>query len=290
MPNAILLRSPGVSTAPGLTKLRRDKVLEGDNGGVKFLFDLSWAWSNLRAGSNPLDGDTIRDISEHGDGAVSIAAGQSVGYLGGGFDFSALTADPAVVMGPAGCLASIYAGSQYFLICGWARLPAMADWNTNAVLTPLFETSGLGGGFQVGPDLLTVGQASLPQFTTRRQTDGATADNRNLIPNADFYSKVVQWGVWRNATGQGLRLKSQTAEQVSTAAIGALNTGNFGGNRPRWGVPDAFNNVAGIPAHKLAAKARLYRGFVEDLQVSGRNPIAVLDADWGLCQSMAAFS
>lgn len=287
---AVVLKSALASTAPGLTVLRRDPILNGDQGGVKFLFDLSFRWCH--PGDTPVDGDVIRDISGTGDGDFDLVSGQSVSFSGGGFDFTSLTAEPAVVRGPAGCLSSIHGGNQYFMVVGWEKLPSLSDWNTSASLATSFcTTTGNPGYTAPEADMLTVAQVNTPSFAARRQTDGgSTVAALTQTSLANFRGQVCQWGFWRNAAGIGFRVKSALGTASLTGAVGSANSGNFAAKQPQWGVPESFNNLAGSAAHQNAANRRLYRGWVEDLEISERDPLTVLDADWTFCTGLGRYS
>lgn len=281
----MVFKTAQTSTAIGLSTLHRDKALAGANGGVKFMFDT--AFSYCVPASAPTNGAVVRDISEHADGTFN---GALPAYAGGGYDFSGITADPSEVVGGAGCLASIYAGSQYFMAVGWFKMPTISDFNTNATLAPIFCTTSGNSGYPSEADLLLIGQINSPLLSFRRQTNGgSTTDKIDLSP-ALHYGLVSQVAFWRNAAGQGARIKSAGGTTVGTLAIGSANTGDFSAKLPRWGVPDSFNNLAGIPAHQAASNMRLYRGWIEDLQVSGRNPLTVLDADFAATIARGVFS
>lgn len=293
----ILIKSPNVSTAAGLQKFRLDPVLAGDNGGVKFLFDLpsSLGWPDQDA---PLSGDVIKNIAttpgimELGNGSMNIISGQAVAFTGGGFDFTGLTNHPAEVVGPAGALASIHsADNDYFLMCCYMRLPSSTDWNTTNTLAPFFCcTSSQNGWTTPEADLLTVAMGGLSSnLTMRRQTAGATNVNVSITALDNFYGQLCQIAAWRNAAGAGLRVKSALGEQMAIAAVGVNNSENFSGQLPRWGVPISFNNLSTgqslQAAHRATHKTRLYRGWIEDLSASGRNPLSVIDADWARVQA-----
>jgi len=292
---ALVLKSTVASTASGLRKLRRDMgLLDGgtspgpDLGGVKFAFDLafSYSWPTLAA---PSSSQTVLDTAEVGNGSMNIAASQTVTYAGGGFDFTAMTLDPCEVVGPSGCLSSIYSGLQYFLVSGWYKFPISGDWNTNAALMAMFTATSVANGYTAEADLLTIAQNNTPYLTFRRQTNGgSTTDQINLSP-ALHYGNVAQVAFWRNAAGQGARIKSPGGTTNGTLAVGSANTGNFSAKQPRWGICGSFSDLTLAP-HLNASNMRLYRGHVEDLQISGRDPVTVLDANYAAVTARAAFS
>lgn len=91
------------------------------------------------------------------------------------------------------------------------------------------------------------------------------------------YGKVAQVSFWRNASGQVLQVTTSAGTAQGTAAVGVNNTGDFSLKQPRWGRTASFSTVNPAVA---ANKSKLYRGFIEDLSVSGRDPATVLAADW----------
>jgi hypothetical protein len=287
---AVVIKSGTPTTASGLSEFRRDPILSGDQGGVKFMFDLSFPWCH--PGDDPSDSDVIRDISGTGNGDFDLIAGQSVTFAGGGFDFALLSDEPSVVRGPAGCLASIDAGNQYFMVVGWEKMPISGDWNTAAGIAPSFcTTAGASGYVTPEADMLTVAQTNTPQFAARRQTDGAStvvALNQTALTN--YYGQVCQWAFWRNADGIGFRLKSALGTTLLTGAVGSANSGDFSSKQPQWGVPGSFNNLGSLAEHRNAANKRLYRGWVENLEESERSPLVVLDADWTFAAGLARYS
>lgn len=287
----VVIKSPRTSSASGLLKLRRDEMLLGaGTSGVPFMFDLDNDWCFPTA-SSPADGDTIKDLAEVGDGDLQLVAGQSFATAGGGLNFAPLTADPAVVRGGAG-LAAIASGSQRFMVVIWARLPSSADWNTDAIIAPLFTTAAGAGGYTAEPDMLTIAQMNAPALTFRRQTGGSNVASLNIFePDLNNHqTRVSQIAYWRTASEIGARVRSSGGTTVVTGAVGSNNVDDFSGKRPRWGVSEAFNNLAGIPAHQDAANWRLYRGWVENLESSQRDPLTVLDRDYAFVTSRGVFS
>jgi hypothetical protein len=293
----ILIKSPNVSTASGLQKFRLDAVLYGDNGGTKFLFDFpsSVGWPTQDA---PTMGDAVKNLAttnsvmELGDGVFN-SSGQVVTFAGGGVDFTGLTNDGVELIGPAGSLTSINdAANDYFLMCCYMKLPSSGDWNNTTTIAPLFACTTTELGWTAPEaDLLTVAMAGSggSSLTMRRQTAGTTAVNLSITALENLYGQVCQIAAWRNAAGVGLRIKSALGEQLANTVVGSNNSENFSAKQPRWGVPVSFNGLATgsgtTTAHRATHKTRLYRGWIEDLSQSGRNPVSVLDADWARVQA-----
>jgi hypothetical protein len=276
---AIVLKSSETSSLSGLTVLRRDQaLLAGDGGGVRFAFDLAfgYSWPPLAAGTS---GDVVLDTADVGNGSL-VRTGTGTTYAGGGFDYNALTGGDDYVQAPSGCLSGINGGNEYFLVSAWMKLPAQADWRTGAGLSAIFHTAA--GAYTAGPDMVTIGESLNNQITARRQTDGgSTIDTIFITADAAIWGQVCQIGYWRNAAGTGLRVRSALGQKLVTGAVGTANSGNFGATQPKWGSTPAFSNFT---------KGRLFRGHVEDLQVSGRNPTTVLDADFAATIARGVFS
>lgn len=288
----IVLKSPSVSTAAGLSKFRLDPVLADDNGGVKFLFDFATTvgWPDQDA---PVNGDTIKNIATTtglmtlGNGSMNITSGQTVAFAGGGVDFTGLTSDPVEVVGPAGALTSIYdAANDYFLMCCYMKMPSSTDWNKSASLAPIFCATTASNGYVSEADLFTLSmQLTGPALNLRRQTNGATIQTLDFTNLTNVYGRVCQIAVWRDASGVFIRVKSAAGEATASTAVGSNNAGDFSAKQPRWGVPGSFNNLATLTEHRATHKTRLYRGWIEDLTASGRSPLTVLDADWARVQA-----
>ncbi|MGR1582427.1 hypothetical protein ACSSNL_13295 [Thalassobius sp. S69A] len=301
MGNIALITVPGVSSAANLQKLTRDPVLKGAGNGALFGFDLSFDWS-YDAETAPANAKTVRSIASAWDatdaeilaaaGEVQIRAGQTLTNAGGGLDFSAVTRDANVVRGPAGVLAPLQA-AQEFCVISWFKMPSQADWNSGSTIAPIFTTSDA-NGYPAGPDLLTICQEDDPLISARRQTNGAgTIEKLEIADLTNFYGQVTQVMYARTASQSYFRLKSALGEVTVTGAAGALNTGDLTGLRPQWGVVEAFNNLldgSSFAEHQDASNYRLYRGYIENLAVSGRAPIALADESWTKVSAMHDYS
>lgn len=105
------IQLPGRCTDTSLPIYSRDPLLSDAKGGVRFLFDGAFYSYPSQAAATA---DTIlRDVSEHEDGAVRIAAGKPLPFSGRGFDFSGYNAGstPAAGLGvevPASVAADIW--------------------------------------------------------------------------------------------------------------------------------------------------------------------------------------
>lgn len=293
MGTSIVIKSPTATGNTGLPFRRRDPIWAGKSITEKgFGFDLSFDWSNPQSAIAPADGQLIRDTSEIADGILSIAGGVTgVTRAGGGLDFTAISDRAGVIRGGAGCLAEIYAGSQYFMVTGWAKMPSALDWNKNAVLSPIFCTTSGAAGYPTEADMLTVAQHNTPRLDFRRQTNGGGTVHTLSISNlANFYGRVCQWAYWRNADGTGARLKSALGEVIVTGGVGDVNTGDFGSKQPRWGVTYSFNEPALRPDHAASTNMRIYRGHVEHLTDPTRLPLVVANLDWDFAHGLGRYS
>jgi hypothetical protein len=265
-----------------------DRLVPVPAAGI-FVFDLASpiSWTTQTA---PVDGDTVVDLAGLGNGDIDIQAGQSVTYAGGGFDFTGVTDDPVELRGPASILASIHGGTnQYFSVGTYVQMPIASDWNTNAVAFNMFCCTTGSTGYQGEADMLTLMQINTPQLSARRQTNGGITVAALGVSPVLHYGLFAQIMYRRTASGTKLRIKSAAGETVATGSSGSNNSGDFSAKRPRWGVPESFNSMA-TAEHVEAAKYKLYRGWIEDLSVTGRDPDAVADADWSRTIARGVFS
>jgi len=287
----LVFRTSSISNNPNLETLKRDQLLAGDNAGVRFLFDTAFSFSY--GGGSPANGAKMGDVSEHADGSFVLSNGQAVGYSGKGFDLSTVTGitsdtSQAHVLAPGGIWSGI-AAAQEFIVCAYLRLPAEVDWNTEASILAFFASSANGNGYGAVADPLTIGlRATAKSISFRRQTAVGAQVELTCSPEG-HYGKVAQVAFWRNAAGTGARIKSVGGLTQATGVAGALNVADIAACQPRFGNAVAFN-YANLPGHRAGRKYRLYRGFIENLAVSGRDPVAVLDADYARTVARGVFS
>lgn len=233
----IVFTLPGVSSAPNLQKLRRDPLLTGDNGGVLYISDIAFPWSYTPGPA--VNGKVIRDLAEKGDGSYLLASGQTVAQAGGGLDYSAITTNGCYEQVPASVLASLFA-QQYFLVCGYFKFPAKADWKTGGGMNAWIQSSPSGDGFQATPDLVTIGPADGYSMRFYRQRTATEQDA--VFPTVDdaMFGTVCQVAFWRNAAGQGARIKNAAATVLRTLAVNANNTQNFSSQTLKVGAAPGF--------------------------------------------------
>lgn len=287
MPNTVNFDFDLVCTDTSLPIDHRDLVVD-DLAGVRFVFDTGDPYSFPSQGA-PANGAIIRDLADiSAPGAFRLGAGKAIGYVGGGLDFSTYSTaggfQPCYVEIPAAVLANIWGGgaptAQQFLVAMYLRLPTLPNWNALGIVLPFFQSGATTGGYPSEADLVSfgMGPGTAPgTLTARRQTNGgATVDAFSITPGALDYGAIVQLAFWRTAAGQGFRLKSVNSNILLPGAVGSNNTGDFSGKLAKFGVGPAFWGSAAASSYNW----RLYRGLIENLLLSGRDPAAVLDADW----------
>lgn len=282
----------------GAAKPILDPLITGDNGGVRFLFDFGFSFSypGVGAGSpgNPANGAVVYDIARRANGAWRTTGTAAPTFAGSGVDLSTVDANGEQntgIAGPASALADIWTAfgglSQLFLICGYFKLPSSANWNASGSLATFFSAAGA-GGYASGPDILNLAMAASTRLSSRRQVAAATHEGEKLItPAAGDFSTVAQIAYWRSATQTVLSMKTAaSARQNVTGAQLAANTQDFSALTPLWGCPTPFTS----PAAGIFSGFRVYRGWIENLARSARDPITVLDADWARVATRAVFS
>jgi len=256
-----------------------DDLIQGlSAGSIPFYFDLMKDRAASHADAAYTDGQAITDLSLTADGDVDVAVGDTVtsGVTYGGADFSAIEtgAGGTVIRGPTTALSAIHAGAQHFMVVFYAILPSAADWNSGPEIAPMFQSAA--AGYINGPDLVSIVQAAGgATLQARRQTNGGTGQTpTEFVMEAASYARVAQVAYWRNADGVALHLRTAATRQFEPGAVGSDNSGVFSATRPQWGLPPGF---ASDPS---AANFTLLAGWIENLEISGRNPRAVLDAHW----------
>lgn len=283
-------QSSGLTTNTALPLYRVDPLLVGDNDGVRFLFDLA-APRLCYPGGNPANGAVVKDIAGREAGSVVAANGQAIAFAGNGFAFDAINAAGGGYLNiPASVAADLWA-DQRFLLCCYVRLPTTADWNTSPTSIPFFGFGSTTSGYVNGPDIASVMQLNTSRrIRAARQTAaGGAADLLEFGPAAADYGSVVQLAFWRSTTQQALWLRSANSRTLVTSAAGAANTQNFSAQTGKIGIGPSLSGGP-ITSNPGVTKWRAYRGFIENLARSGRDPIAVLDADWARVIARGAFS
>ncbi|MGQ6549791.1 hypothetical protein ACUNEV_19935 [Serratia sp. IR-2025] len=296
-----VLQSPIVSPDATLSVAIRDPILRGvQNAGVRFIADLGFGFSypgghfeTRPSPSNPNNGQPIFDVAELVNGSAVVAGGQTIIYAGGGFDYSNITAHNNFLAIPASVAADIYTAfsgaSQQFMVTSYFKLPAKADWNGASAIAPMLSWAS-GNASAANPDLVTIGQnVTQYRLSAIRQTAGSTLIETNIAMNDADFGVLGQVTYWRNAAGIGLSLRTARTRTTTTGVVGANNTGNFSAQVGKLGIGNSYWSPLTAES-KAAVKFRAYRVFVENLARSGRDPLAVADADWSAVQSRIASS
>lgn len=263
----------------------RDPILnDQENDGVRFLWDAGFGFSypagpytGRAAPGNPVNGAVIGDITERANGEFQLLGG-SVTYSGGGFDVSSSTKNGTGVLAPAAVNADIwtaYGGvSQEYLAFGYFKTPSAANWDGVASF--------------MGDKAYTTGNASMAsvhwvgvdgRIGAYRQTASNTVESTGwVVSSTNSYSQLVQIAVWRNASGQGLRLQSANETVLQTLSRGSQNTQDFSASRFGWGRAAAFG--PNDTTHALWTGVRAYRGGIINLARWNVDPATLLAADW----------
>ncbi len=291
MPDVPIITAPGIPTDPSRPLPVRDPLLTDSNGGVRFLFDVAFPWcfpggpkNGRPAAAAPANGAPIYDMAERANGTVQIGTGGAgtLLYAGGGFDFTAAVngGQDVGIVAPSSVLADIYAAvggnSQSVLICMYLKVLTSARWATGSgIISVMGDRS-----YQSSPSLALIGMVpgTPGKYEVRRQIAGGF-DGNSVTAEAEDLGTVCQLAFWRNAAGQGMRIRSLTsgkAAKIATKVAGAAGNQDFSAIPFTFGRPNAFSlGTAGAwDGH------RVYRGFIENLARSGRDPAAVLDADF----------
>ncbi len=269
-----------------------DRLLHGANGGVMGLFDLAYApcFEGAAAGRSPVAGETIRDIATMlVDGSQSETTYNAVidmdfegglpSYEGHGFDYSTATIIGSTVSVPNIAEHVTAQANQYWYQCLYVRLPIKANWHASGSIRPFTAYTTDAGGFQAEPDLLTIGQAYSANQLLRavRTTSAGTYEQLQFTPFDAHFGQMAQILWWRDAAGIGLQLRTQAGGvQSIQGAAGVKTTQNLAGKKWRSGLGRSFWPGSPPPA----ARFRLYRGWAEDVELSGRDARTVADQDW----------
>lgn len=291
-----------------------DQVLVDANGGVFGLFDTDFALCYGGAtgrvsdpGVQPAMGQQIFDISELDfsvdpvNGTVISQDVSSAGsitaqnesnlatYRDRMFDFSAVAIRNSVIRLPEAITLRIAAlANQHWMQVLYVRLPAEAGWNADG-LRPFSCFSTGTGGLTGDADLLTIGQAyssGKPQLRAFRMTTGpSTGVQLGLQPVSDAYGAVCQIAWWRDAQGEHLSLRSPSTRKTVMTNLDAPTTVSLAGKYPQIGITNSLWKNLPSPAANFA----IARGWFEDLDMSGRTPLEILEADWLRTVARGAF-
>lgn len=278
-------------TDTSLAVLQRDQLLYGASGGVLSLYDIANSYC-YDSTTSPTTAKVLTNINESGNnGSLVVLSGQTLSNAGGGISFAALTDKNSYAKGNAAPLSDLWgagSGLQYFMYCIYVKLPLLADWNTSSSAFAMLQFGADTGDYRTVADLLALTQSNGGEMVFRRQKAINSIDALGLTPVSADYGTVVQLAFWRNASGQGARLKSANGTVLTTSAVSTANSADFSACTQKVGSVGTFN----IPAagNGNAAKWRYYRSFLENLTTSGRDPTTVLDADYTRTIARGVFS
>lgn len=278
-------------TDTSLAVLQRDQLLYGASGGVLSLYDIANSYC-YDSTTSPTTAKVLTNINESGNnGSLVVLSGQTLSNAGGGISFAALTDKNSYAKGNAAPLSDLWgagSGLQYFMYCIYVKLPLLADWNTSSSAFAMLQFGADTGDYRTVADLLALTQSNGGGLFFRRQKAISSVDALGLTPVTADYGSVVQLAFWRNADGQGARLKSANGTVLTTSAVSTANSEDFSACTQKVGSVGTFN----IPAagNENAAKWRYYRSFLENLTTSGRDPTTVLDADYTRTIARGVFS
>lgn len=280
----------GEPSGAGLGMAVYDNYVRGLDPGDAWIFDLAHDFS-FPAQAAPANGAVIKNLLDDGaDGDIVHTGSSALDWAGSGLKPSTAIASgqvPVGVRAPASILSSIWgggSGSQYFMMFAYVKLPTSAQWPTqtasvNGFVSPVTVNPGATYSADPFPGLLAfdVTPGGARQMSFRRRLDsGSTYDNVVIISDLPTDGPIAQVAGWRNAEGRGLRIKTASVELLATGAVGAASTFDFSARRMVFGVAGGLAQTS--PSYTPAW--RVYRGCIENLAASGRDPLAVLDADW----------
>lgn len=270
--------------------LYRDELIKDDNNGVKLLFDFGFGWS-YPAGNiprplikDPINGSLVRDMSnvKH-DGVVDLPSGLGITMTHDGHSIiknKGAQYNYSVVNAPN--VLSSFTGSTEYIVCAYVKIASLADWNAaGSSIASFISAADYGKTYANGSELVLINSSpksadgAAGGIGARFQTAiGAMVPLVVWLPTGqNLYSKdLVQIAAWVSGGKCNLRIKSNLFEQTASAAY-AGNSAAVSANSIGFETGKGNFGGSSVP-HKL------YRGFVENLDISGRNPIEVINADF----------
>jgi hypothetical protein len=271
----LVIRLPTAFTDTSLPELAADDVLVGDNDGVRFLFDLARTdcWSGA-----PVDAGVINDLSGSGNAAWNREVGSAASIAGNGLDLTANTVNmTSCLYLPASLSASLYGGgasSQFWLACLYVKLPTAPNWWSAGGVGALLKFAA--DNYTVGPEHFMVAVSNAPSIQLRRGLSTGTVEQilltgANVTVHQGLFTQII---AYRTAAGLFIRCKSSGGTTSGSVVPAANNSQNFSALRCQVGSGTGTWNLYGTGA------PRIYRGWIEDLAVSARDPVVVADADY----------
>lgn len=269
---------------------RPDDALLGDNGGVKFLFDLASGLSRpeIWLTTNPATGDLIKDVAEVSSEASLVLTAANAGlvdYSGNGLDFTGLADSRAFIQTPASVMAAM--GQEQF-VCVYFKMPTEVQWAGSTGNKLPFITSATGNANNTSvADPLSVNCFGSSIVAEWQVTTGSRA-SAGILPTADYFDKFVQLAAWRK--DDQLHISLRSADAITTASSAAPDDcgTSFATNQLKFGITQSGWNPSFSTFGK--SKIKLYRGWAENLTTSDRDIVDVLDGDWTRTVNRGVFS
>lgn len=273
--NTVVFQIPGAMTDTSVLPIPRDPVLTGAGTGVRFLFDLanSYCWTP----GTPVQGTVAKDMAEVSADATVNVGGGTLANLGNGIDYTSSTGRTCLSL-PASVAANLWT-DQEFIMCAYYKLPAVPEATTGSASLSLFTAEAGTDHYGASPEFVLANFVATVSGRVQfaRCTAVSTVDTRNLdmIIHAGL---VTQVACWRTATEWNARFRSSAGTTLGVLSGSNVKntTFDFSAKELHFGPSGSF----GLRPDYARTNLRLYRGWVENLVLSGRSPIAVLDADY----------
>ena len=253
------------STRTDLPQIKTDELIP-DNGNGVDLVDLSHPFS-LRTNSIS-NGAPVYNLRNDGTYAgLLIPSTVQASLNNGGLQLNTETAPNYAGLVIAGSPLSDIFADQQFIACAYLDIPDENNFPTSN--TRIFSDST---NITFGAITVMLGRAANnnPQIVGQRLTGSGGATQQRIIGlPTGAYGKKAQVAVYRTATEWGFTIIFDGGSRLnSTTAAGNLCTYDWSGR----------DLLIGLCANIW--KAKVYRGFVENLKVTKRDPISVLNQDW----------
>ena len=270
-------------------------------GPASALADIWGAGTGATATATNSGGTSTPTVTAGGSGYVQ---GEAMAvYSGGGLSTAvavvctvtagAISAIPSITGTTSNPTVTIVPSPQYGLIVGYFRMPASGDYMADTGIFASMAGGHLSAGIGSVADFLTFGQnyvSGVKQLVGYRQTVIGTQETYSIPVPSSAFGNLVQIAFWHNASGSTLRIK--TATELASASNSSVlpNRSNFSAGTPWWGVPNCDWGSTFPSTQATAHKFKVYRGWIENLLTSGRNPNTVCDEDWTTQQIAIAAS
>lgn len=266
-----------------------DDYVDGVTDGV-------WLWDGAHPNcfveqTTPTNGMEIVNLLDDGnDGDIVLTGSSALNFSGGGFKPTTAIASgqvPVGVRAPASILSEIWGGGtglQHFLMFALVRLPTAAQWpaqvgSVNGFVSPVTINPGATYGSDpfMGMLAFDLNGSSQKQISFRRRLDsGSTYDALTIASGIPTDGPLALVAGWRTATERRLRILNDSIDLQASGASGAASTFDFSARRMVWGAAGGLAQTS--PAYTPAWRS--YYGGIENLEVTERDPMEVMDALW----------